>query len=166
MDDTAGTPLPAPDPDRLAAFWTRACAALGLPDDATYVVASPFGDHVELAEELIELVLHGPKRATASSVAELEASGAAVPTVGDLWLACDGRQVPRAVLETTDVRIGPLSSVDDAFAWDEGEGDRSRSVWLRDHTAYFTRAYATLGRPFHPDIAVVFERFAVRYSEA
>ncbi len=165
MDDVRATPLPPPDPERLRAFWARARRAMGLSDDATYVDACPFGDHVELADELVELVLHGPKRATATSLAELVASGLPVPAVGDLWVACDGRQVPRAVLDTTDVRIGPLSSVDDEFGWGEGEGDRSRAFWLRVHSEYFTRAYAALGQPFHPDIQVAFERFAVRYTE-
>ena len=71
-----------------------------------------------------------------------------------------------ALLETTDVRIGPLSSVDDAFAWDEGEGDRTTLFyWLDAHTRYFSRTLPAAGLAFHPDIPVVFERFAVRYQE-
>ena len=64
-----------------------------------------------------------------------------------------------------EVRVGTLSSVDERFAWDEGEGDRTREWWLDAHTWYFSRAFAGLGLEFHPDIAVVFERFAVRYHE-
>ena len=47
------------------------------------------------------------------------------------------------------------------FAWDEGEGDRSREFWLDAHTTAFTRGFAVAGRQdeMHPDIAVVFERF-------
>ncbi len=69
------------------------------------------------------------------------------------------------MIRTTEVRVGPLSSVDEAFAWDEGEGDRTRASWLVDHTAYFTRSHAVLGVPFHPDIPVAFERFEVAYQE-
>ena len=65
------------------------------------------------------------------------------------------------VTRTTDVRVGPLSSVDDAFAWDEGEGDRSRAYWLDVHTDCFARAMAALGQEMHADIPVVFERFEV-----
>lgn len=124
-----------------------------------------FGDSVQLADELIELVVHGPKRATAGALAEYEADAEPLPDAGSLSIVTDGAMRPRAVLETTEVRVGPLSSVDDAFAFDEGEGDRTRSYWLDAHTRYFTRAYDRLGLEFHPDIAVVFERFAVRYSE-
>jgi uncharacterized protein YhfF len=63
------------------------------------------------------------------------------------------------VMRTTDVRVGPLSSVDDQFAWDEGEGDRSRAYWLEAHTECFTRAFAARGHEMHADIEVVFERF-------
>jgi uncharacterized protein YhfF len=88
-----------------------------------------------------------------------------VPEVGGLWIATDGSMRPRALLETTDVRIGPLSSVDDAFAWDEGEGDRTRGDWLDAHTRYFLRTLPIAGLAFHLDIPVVFERFMVRYEE-
>ena len=72
-------------------------------------------------------------------------------------LGGDGR--PLAVVRTTDVRVGPLSSVDDSFAWDEGEGDRTRAWWLDGHTRFFTRQCAALGLTFSDDIDVVFERF-------
>jgi len=125
----------------------------------------PFGDSVELADELIALVLDGPKRATAGSVAEDEHEGEALPQVGDLEIVTDGSMRPRAVLRYTDVRIGPLSSVDDAFAWDEGEGDRSRTYWLDAHTRFFSRFLPTIGIAFDPDMATIFQRFDVLYQE-
>jgi uncharacterized protein YhfF len=70
------------------------------------------------------------------------------------------------VLRSTDVRVGPLSSVDESFAWDEGEGDRTRDDWLRMHRDYFRRALAKLGQPFDDEIEVVFERFELDYSES
>lgn len=157
----ARTPLPEIDHAATAAFWSRAGSACGLSGSVPPVHA--FGDSVELADELIHLVLHGPKRATASLV--LEYVDEPVPAVGDLWIATDGARRPRVLLESTDVRIGPLSSVDDSFAWDEGEGDRTRASWLADHTAYFTRTLAFDGIEFDPDLPTVFERFTVRYQE-
>jgi uncharacterized protein YhfF len=148
------------------AFWERGRAAGAIPSDRD--VAAPverFGDSAELADELLDLVLHGSKRATAGSLAALEQAGEALPVVGDLWIAADASGRPRAVLCTTELRTGPLSSVDDAFAWDEGEGDRSRSMWLRDHEAFFRRQLPTLGIEFDPDMQTVFERFEVVYAE-
>jgi ASCH domain len=103
------TPVRDVDPLAVAAFWERALDAVGLDPATPAPAASCFGDMVELADELIDLVLAGTKRATASSVEHLEADGEPVPQVGGLWIATDGSMRPRALLETTDVRIGPLS---------------------------------------------------------
>lgn len=156
-----------PEVDRSAAeaFWQRYLMSVGKDDREIYTDVSCFGDSVNLADELIDLVLQGQKRATAGSLAEYESEGVAIPEAGDRWIACDGRGRPRAVIRTTEVSVGPLSSVDDQFAWDEGEGDRTRADWLTSHTAYFTRTHASLGIPFHSDIPVAFERFEVEYQE-
>ena len=34
----------------------------------------------------------------------------------------------------------PLDQVDEAFGWDEGEGERTREDWLAQHTLYFEPA--------------------------
>jgi uncharacterized protein YhfF len=80
-------------------------------------------------------------------------------------IATDGAGRARAVLRTTEVRIGPLSSVDESFAWDEGEGDRTRDGWLADHEQYFRRYLPTIGVDFNPDMTTVFERFEVLFTE-
>ncbi len=158
---------PLSDIDRAEArsFWERYVAGSGDPTSFDDVVVECFGDHRELADELIDLVVDGPKRATAGCVADYEAYDESIPSVGDRWVMCDGGGRPRAVLVVTDVRIGALSSVDDRFAWDEGEGDRTRRDWLRAHTAFFRRRYEQLGLEFHDDIDVCFERFTLAYSE-
>lgn len=154
------------DPDAVAAFWQRGQAAGALPLDRPGPDAvEQFGDSPALADELLELVLHGPKRATAGSLAAYEHEGAPLPAVGDHWVVVDGSGRPRVVLRTAEVRVGPLSSVDDAFARDEGEGDRTRATWLADHEAYFRRELASLDLRFDPDMPTVFERFDVVYTE-
>lgn len=164
-DRRYATPLGVADPAEVAAFWQRFAAASGLDPVPEQPEAGCFGDTVELADELIDLVVAGTKRATADAVVDRERRGEPMPRPGDLWIATDGAMRPRAVLVTTDVRIGPLSSVDDRFACDEGEGDRTRAWWLDAHTWYFRRVFARAGLRFHPDIPVVFERFDVRYHE-
>jgi uncharacterized protein YhfF len=59
------------------------------------------------------------------------------------------------------VTIKPLSEVDAAFAWDEGEGDRTRDWWLDAHHRYFARQAAREGFELDDDILTVFERFEV-----
>jgi uncharacterized protein YhfF len=159
------TLLPAIDPDAAYAFWQRYLAATGHDPEPSFVAADAFGDSVELADDLIDLVVNGPKRATAGAVADYAADAEVLPQVGDRWIACDGSGRPRALIRVTDVRVGPLSSVDEAFAWDEGEGDRTRADWLRGHTQFFLRRFAALGLAFHDEIPVAFERFEVLYTE-
>jgi uncharacterized protein YhfF len=120
-----------------------------------------FGDSTALVNELLDLVLHGPKRATAGSVAEFLHKGEPLPRIGGHWIAHDGAGVPRAVLRSVDLRLGPLDSVDASFAWDEGEGDRTRESWLREHRRYFQRVLPRIGAEYHDGIEVVFERFRV-----
>jgi uncharacterized protein YhfF len=164
-DQRDTTPPGDVNPGLIAAFWERFVATAGIDPTTPVPSAWCFGDTVELANELIELVLSGPKRATAGAVAEYEADGDPIPEVGDFSIVTDGAMRPRAVVQTTDVSVGPLSSVDDRFAWDEGEGDRTRRWWLEAHTRFFSRTYTRMGLEFDADIPVVFERFTVRYRE-
>jgi uncharacterized protein YhfF len=120
-----------------------------------------FGDSPELADELLAFVRAGTKRATAGAIADIGA-GEPAPAPGLYWGVLDGRGEPRYVIETTDVRTGPLDSVDAAFAWDEGEHDRTRETWLDAHRRYFRRQGVE-----HPDrLEVCFERFRVVWPVA
>ncbi len=65
------------------------------------------------------------------------------------------------VLRTTELRVGPLSSVDEQFAWDEGEYDRTLETWLDGHRSYFRRSCERIGLEFSDDLEVCFERFRV-----
>ena len=159
------TALPSVNIDDARKFWDRFLAANpGHEAVAFPAMVEPFGDSVELADALLELVINGPKRATAGSLVDYERDGI-LPEVGVASIATDGSGLPRAVLQTTEVRIGPLSSVDELFAWDEGEGDRTRADWLAMHTRYFERYLPTIGETFSSEMATVFERFEVLYSE-
>ncbi|WP_255513371.1 ASCH domain-containing protein [Homoserinibacter sp. GY 40078] len=132
-----------------------------LADVAEPGAVEQFGDNSDLTDELIELVLHGPKRATAALVAEFAAEGEPLPRIGDHWVACDSTGRPRAILRSTELRIGPFSSVDAAFAYDEGEDDRTLDSWRDGHRRYWSRAAERLGFTWSEDLEVVFERFEV-----
>jgi uncharacterized protein YhfF len=148
------------------AFWERAAAAGAIPAETPLAaVVESFGDSVELADELIALVVHGPKRATAGALIDYELEGVDLPVVDRVSIATDGSGDPRAVLRTTEVRVGPLQSVDEKFAWDEGEGERTRAWWLEAHEQFFRRYLPTIGEVFDPQMDTVFERFDVIYAE-
>jgi uncharacterized protein YhfF len=163
VQQTTGVTSDQPgDLDRTAAFamWHEYAATLHAPplEDPT---VERFGDSARLADALLGLVLAGTKRATAGLVADFAAEGEPLPRIGGHWIVCDGAGAPRCILRSTDLRLGPLSSVDDAFAWDEGEDDRTRDSWLREHERYFRRTQAARGEAWSDDLEVVFERFRV-----
>lgn len=154
------TPSAPPDRDRAAQMWAEFRRRHPQASDQLPPVEQ-FGDHVALSNELIDLVLKGTKRATAALICEFEVAGEAVPEVGDYWIACDGYGVPRVVLQTTEVRRGPVDSVDDQFAWDEGEDDRTRDSWLAGHRRYWRRRCELLGIDYDDSLEALFERFRV-----
>jgi uncharacterized protein YhfF len=128
--------------------------------DQDYVV-DRFGDSAELSDALLRLVTHGPKRATAELVAEFRRRDEPLPRIGAHWVACDGAGVPRAVLRSVDLRLGTIDTADEAFAWDEGEDDRSLASWRREHRRYWDRTRAAHGERFTDADEIVLERFRV-----
>ena len=108
-----------------------------------------FGDSPELADELAELVLAGKKRATCWAASEGPKTHA-----GQQWVVLDGAGVPVAVVETTELTQRRFDEVDAAFAFDEGEGDRTLASWCRVHQNYFGRQGT-----FAPDMLLWCERF-------
>ena len=141
------------------AFWAAFRAATG--HGGKRYDAIGFGDTPEMMSELAALVAIGQKRATAGLLRDFGTAETPVPAAGDHVLVVDGRGEPVCIYLSTEVRIGPFSSVDNQFAWDEGEGDRTRDWWLVGHREFFTRQAAAEGFEMHDGIEMIFERFKV-----
>jgi uncharacterized protein YhfF len=109
-----------------------------------------FGDGPELADELLGLILAGRKTATCWSAAE----GLKGAEVGKPWAVKNGAGVVRCVLETVELTQRRFCDVDEAFAYEEGEDDRTLASWRCAHEAYFTR-----NGGFAPDMLLNCERF-------
>jgi uncharacterized protein YhfF len=129
-------------------------------DAGDYAVVA-FGDSEAMADELLELVLLGIKRATASLARDYGEGGDRLPRAGDYAVVVDGRGKPRCVWRTTEVEVKPLVAADDAFAFDEGEGKRTLDSWLADHRAIFARESERKGFVMTDDEPTVFERFTI-----
>lgn len=113
--------------------------------------AFSFGDTPALADELAALVLDGRKRATCWA-----ASDGMQTEVGKRMVMLDGSGRSRAVLQTVQLSLCRFDAVDAAFAYDEGEGDRTLEAWRRAHGAYFGRR-----NQFAEDMMLWCERFRV-----
>ena len=135
-------------------FWAEFVATTGINGPFE---AWAFGDEstVDLATELALLVRDGPKRATAGLAAEYEVENEPLPEIGDLSVILDGQGAPVCVIRTTLVEIRKFGDVDEAFAWDEGEGDRSLEWWRRAHLSFFRRR----GILVEEETLMVLERF-------
>jgi uncharacterized protein YhfF len=145
------------DQQAVEAWWQAFRQASGV--DADQYGTFAFGDAPEMADELADLVVVGPKRATAGLLLDYERDHEPLPQEGDYAVVVDGRGQPVAVIRTTQVEVKPLREVDTAFAWDEGEGDRSLAWWLDAHRRFFARRCAQLGVAFSDEVLTVFERF-------
>lgn len=120
-----------------------------VPEHYRHLRSFAFGDSPALADELLELVVTGVKTATCSTEDEPNMS-----TPGERWVVLDGRGEPRCVIESVEITYRRFNDVDAAFAYDEGEGDRSLAYWRNAHRTYFSR----LGR-FNEDMMLMCERF-------
>jgi uncharacterized protein YhfF len=129
-------------------------------DHDNYVVGS-FGDSPEMATKLADLAMAGIKKATASLARDYDDGRDPMPKHGDFIMMLDGEGRTRFIWRTTEVTIKPLIEVDEAFAWDEGEGDRTRDWWLDAHRRYFARQATREGFEMDDEILAVFERFDV-----
>ena len=138
----------------IEAFWTAFTTATGV--DGPYE-SWAFGDRSlpDLATELALLVRDGPKRATAGLASDYEDENETLPKSGDLSVILDGEGSPICVIRTTAVEIRRFGDVDEAFAWDEGEGDRTLEWWRRAHLRFFEQQ----GIQIDEDALMVLEHF-------
>ncbi|HZY49475.1 MAG TPA: ASCH domain-containing protein [Devosia sp.] len=114
-----------PRSPEVEACWNAYRAARDVPDE-DYVLCS-FGGSPAMSKELLALVLDGTKRATAYLLRDVEIGGEKMRRVGGHVMVLDGADRPRAIWRTRTAGVKPLKEVDSAFAWDEGEGDRTRA---------------------------------------
>ena len=106
-----------------------------------------FGTLGTSREALVNLVLHGNKRATAGLLSEYETEGEAVEHVGELLAMVDNDGKHVGTLEVTRaeiVRFADVPDVPDEFALAEAEGDLNASDFRASHLAFWTRVGETV----------------------
>ncbi len=146
------------------AFWAEFRRAKSVPEQ-DYDVCR-MGDSAGMGDELLQLILSGTKRATACLLRDVEVGGEMMARVGGHVVVLDSADRPHAIWRSKTVEVKPLDRVDEAFAWDEGEGERTRQDWLAMHIRYFTRRAKAEGFAFDPTMPAVFERFSVVWPPA
>jgi uncharacterized protein YhfF len=148
--------------ERQTAFWKKFLRETGRDECLEPYECFHFHIAQPGADELMQLVLDGKKRATTSSVEACRLEGQRPPRPGDLSVVTDWAGAPRCVIETESVQILPFQAVGFDLARLEGE-DENLESWRAGHERFFRAEGAALGYAFSQDMPVAFETFRVVY---
>ncbi len=150
---------------KIETFWQDYLSTLSEADQnttPTYVV-DQFADTPEAATKVGKLVRDRIKTTTSSLLWGLEHIGEPLPKVGDISLIVDGNGEPLCIIELTEVEIKPFNVVDERFAFEYGEGDRTLAFWLSDNWDFHSRWCIEIGREPSETMPIVFQRFRLLY---
>ncbi len=149
-------------------YWAQFIRSLppGAMPPPTYLEAFRFGTTREAASEIATLVVAGTKTSTASVKWVHDAEGRPLMKPGDLSIVLDGHDQPVCIIETTEVKIVAFDEMlDEQFASDGGEGDRTLESWRRMYWQCIRSECARLKREPTAKTPLVCERFRVVYRE-
>ena len=132
-----------PKAGAVSAFWETFCRAAGVPPHTPYQ-AWYFGDSPAMAHELVELVLNGPKRATASSGWMNETVPEAAPVPDGYSVVTEHDGTPRAVIRTVWLEVRPLAGISWAAEPESLRGPRE--VHPRGHVRSGHQGHEARGR--------------------
>jgi uncharacterized protein YhfF len=154
-------------PSNVRAFWQA--YLISLPEAERPTASSydwgPFGDTDEDAEICATLVKAGIKTATSALLWEYEAGNEKLPALGDLSIVTGRGDIPQCVIEITETVIKAFNQVDEQFAFDYGEWDRSLASWRKGNWAYFSNVCNALGLTPHESMPLICQRFRVVYPK-
>ena len=151
-------------PEQVRQFWKRFLDQANMSSNATYLSVFHFELTERLANELLELVLDGKKKATANSLKSFEICNEQLPQIGDFHIITDWHGYPRCVIQTKAVTILPYKDMTFDICKREGEDDSLES-WQRGHKRFFIEEGKELGYEFNENLQIVFEDFEVIYKE-
>lgn len=128
--------------------------------------ASALGHTGELADTLAELILAGVKRAHATLLRDFEKDLEPLPQPGDHLVVLDGDGTARAIVRTTHVEKRLFNQIDDAFAFEAGEGDLTLRWWLTAHRQDFAERAEAEGFEVSERTELVLEHFELVWPVA
>lgn len=154
-------------PSKIETFWQRYLSTL--PEDERKNTPSygvdQFADTPEAATKVGKLVRDGLKTTTSSLVWGLEYIGETLPKVSAIELIVDGNDEPLCIIELTEVEVRPFNTVDEQFAFEYGEGDRTLAFWLQDNWDFHSHWCREIGREPSETMPLVFQRFRLLYPQ-
>jgi uncharacterized protein YhfF len=153
--------------NKIDRYWSQFLQSLpvGIERPQRYYEAFSFGTTKAGATEIATLVLNGTKTSTGSLQWVYDVEGKPLPKPGDLSIVMDGNGHPVCVIETTDVQVMPFDAVDEQFAYEGGEEDRTLASWRRMYWSYIVTECVRIKREPTEKMPLVCERFRVVYKE-
>ncbi|MBP1047246.1 ASCH domain-containing protein [Enterococcus sp. BWM-S5] len=124
-----------------------------------------FGRTPEMADELLQEVLHGEKRGTSGLKRAYELEHEELPKAGDYSVLLDGKGEAAAIIEAKLIDILPYKNITDLHGYLEGEGERNLTYWRSVHHPFFEEELNEAGEEFTEDHLVVYEYFEVVYRK-
>jgi uncharacterized protein YhfF len=104
-----------------------------------------FGTPGPSREKLVNLILHGKKRATAGLLtSDYEAEGEPIEHVGELLAIVDNDGTHVGTMQVTRCEVLRFADVPDELALAEAEGDLNAADFRASHLAYWTRVGETV----------------------
>ena len=119
----------------------------------------------EDASSIAELVVSGTKTATGSLMWVYEYDQIAIPVVGEYNIITDSNDHPVCIIQTEGISVVPFDEVEDQFAFDCGEGDRTLKSWREMYWKYIGSECERIERIPTKKIPMVCEYFKVIYKE-
>ena len=145
-------------------FWMEFLTVSNKDKSTKYIESFHFDLTEEWANKLLDLVLSGKKKATASSLYAFELEGGKIPKIGDYSIVTDWNGNPHCVIETIAVTVLPFNEITFEICKREGEDDTLES-WQQGHRHFFIEDGKAMGYEFSETMPVVFEDFKVVYKK-
>ena len=137
-------------------------SGLDIPEYEAYSYGYP-----EIADEILDALLRGDKRATTGLHCLYELEQEPLPQVGDYSVILDSKGLPHCITRITKVEITRFRDISSEYAFIEGEGDKSLTYWKDAHRTVFSReCREDAGIAFHEDMECVCEYFEVVYQKS
>lgn len=152
--------------EKIQLFWESYLRTLPENSPQKKYSAWSFGNTPKMKDELAALVLNGPKRATASLKWIYEKfPEEKIPEVGEFSIVLNSADEPVCIIETVSVEEKKFNEVDAAFAYTEGEGDRSLSYWKEVHWRFFSQECELIQCVPSEEMPVICEIFRVVFPK-
>ena len=123
-----------------------------------------FYDNEQEANECANLVVKGIKRTATPALLQLQFNNEILPKIGDFLVITDWSKTAKCIVKITKVKLKPFFSIDQEYAQNSGEGDKSLSYWKKAHWEYYTRELEKFNRKPTESMIVVCQEFEKVYG--